>query len=57
MTYTKAEPIKRYCKRKQVMCEYANEMAYCKVTACVYPNNFPKTYTSNRTNYKDGDSE
>ena len=55
---TTAKPIvKRYCKRKQAMCEYANEFAYCKVTACVYQNSFPKTYTSNRTNYKGGDEE
>ena len=57
MTYMKVELIKRFCKRKQVMCEYANELACCKVTVCVYPSNFPKTYTSNRTNYKGGDTE
>ena len=57
MTYTKAEPIKRYCKSKQVMCELANELGYCKITACANPSSFPKTYTSNRTNYKGGDTE
>ncbi len=57
MTYTKAEQIKRYCKRKQVMCEYANELGYCKITACVNPSSFPKAYTSNRTNYKGGEDE
>ena len=55
---TTAKPVvKRYCKKKQVMCEYANEMAYCKVTACAYPNMFPKTYTSTTTNYKGGEDE
>ena len=48
---------KRYCKRKQVLCEYANEMGYCKVTVCVYPGCFPKTYTSTTTDYKGGDTE
>lgn len=57
MTCTKAEPIKRFCKSKQVMCEYANDLGYCKVTACVRPINFPMTYTSNRTNYKGGEEE
>lgn len=56
MTYTKAEPIKRYCKSKQVMCELANELGYCKITACANPSSFPKTYTSNRTNYKGGET-
>lgn len=55
MTYTKAEPIKRYCGSKQVMCELANELGYCKITACVKPSYSPKAYTSNRTKYKDGD--
>lgn len=45
MTYTKAEPIKGYCKSKQVMCELANELGYCKITACAYPSSFPKIYT------------
>ena len=44
MTYTKAEPIKGHCKSKQVMCELANELGYCKITACAYPLSFPKTY-------------
>lgn len=57
MTYTNAEPIKRFCKRKQVMCEYANELGYCKITACAKRSAFLKTYTSNRTNYKGGDTE
>lgn len=49
MSTTATPIVKRYCKRKQTMCEYENELAYCKVTACVYRNSFPKTYTSNRT--------
>lgn len=49
MSTTATPIVKRYCKQKQVMCEYANELAYCKVTACVYKFGFPKTYTSNRT--------
>lgn len=57
MTYTKVELTNRFCKRKQVMCEYANELGYCKITVCAYPSSFPKTYTSNRTNYKGGDTE
>ena len=57
MSYTKIELIKRFCKSKQVMCEYANELGYCRITACAYPATFPKTYTSTRTNYKGGDEE
>lgn len=57
MTYTKAEPIKRYCKSKQVMCGLANESGYCRITACANPSSFPKTYTSNRTNYKGGNEQ
>lgn len=57
MTYTKVELIKRFCKRKQVLCEYANELGCCKITACAYPASFPKTYTSAGTNYKGGDTE
>ena len=55
MTYTNTKPTKRYCISKQVMCEYANELGYCKITACANPSSFPKTYTSNRTNYKGGE--
>ena len=57
MSITATSIIKRFCMREQKMCEYANEMAYCKVTACAYPNMFPKTYTSTTTNYKGGEDE
>lgn len=52
---TKVEPIKRYCKSKQVMCILANELGYCKITACANPETIPKTYTSNRINYSSAD--
>lgn len=57
MSTTATPKIKRYCKSKLVMCEFANEIGYCKVTACANPSSFPKTYTSNRTNYKGGKQE
>ena len=57
MTYTKAEPIKRYCKSKQVMCELANDLGYCKITACANPSSSPKIYTSYRAHFKGGENE
>lgn len=36
MSTTATPMIKRFCMRKQTMCEYANELGYCKVTACAY---------------------
>lgn len=42
MTSTKAEPIKRYCKSKQIMCELANNLGYCRISACAKPETFPK---------------
>lgn len=30
--------IKHHCKLKGVMCEYANENGYCRLTACAYSN-------------------
>ena len=47
MTCTKAEPIKRYCQSKQVMCELANDLGYCRITACA-KSSFSRTYTINK---------
>ena len=52
MNTTATPMIKRFCRRKQVMCEYANELAYCKVTACAYPSCSPNTWTSDKTDLK-----
>lgn len=57
MNITTKEQEKRYCKSQQVMCELANNLGYCRITACANPIAFPKTYTSNRTNYKEDDDE
>ena len=52
MSTTATPMIKRFCMRKQTMCEYANELGYCKVTACAYPSCSPNTWTSDRTDWK-----
>ena len=33
-TTTTKEQVKRFCRYQGIMCEYATEMGYCKITRC-----------------------
>ena len=33
---TDLQPIKRFCKEHGIMCEFAKELGYCKITGCVH---------------------
>lgn len=33
---TNPQLIKRVCKEHRIMCEFATELGYCKITACVH---------------------
>lgn len=41
--------VKRYCVKKQRLCELANELGYCTVTACTITVEFPISYTNTIT--------
>ena len=46
---TALPPVKRYCVKKQRMCERVNELGYCTVTACSITAGFPISYTNTIT--------
>lgn len=34
MTTTAVQPIEKFCSEKLIMCEYVNDLGYCRLTAC-----------------------
>lgn len=39
---TSADPVKRYCSQKGMMCELANERGFCSITACTKDDEYIK---------------
>lgn len=33
-TCTATEQVKRFCRHQGIMCEYATDMGYCRITGC-----------------------
>lgn len=39
---TSADPVKRYCSQRGMMCELANERGFCSITACTKDDEYIK---------------
>ena len=43
-TCTVTEQVKRFCRYHGIVCEYATDMGYCKITGCVKLHELYGTY-------------
>lgn len=47
-TTTTKEQVKRFCRYQGIMCEYATEMGYCKITGCAKLHELYGAYKDNK---------